>query len=513
MSRFNLIDEEWIPVRFSDGKRGRLGIRETLLNASEIAEIEDTSPLVVVGLHRFLLAVLYRALNTPCDIVDSKTILINGISREKLMGYLEKWRSRFWLFDEKHPFFQIPEYDPILKNGKKQWRTWPAIAAEHNADNAKILFDHVDITRPEPIDFGRAACWLIACQVFALGGGNSDFKYTKSAPSATAVMALPIGNNLHDTLIFSLIPENRDIAEFDLPIWERDAESISELKKGVNRNICGFSDLYTWRTRSIKLRQFEDSACIKELTFASGIDCTDSSIADPMLAYRLDEKKGIMPIQFKERGLWRDFDSLLPDAEKLAPRVIAHSVKLAQFDKARFPKSIMVFGQANKKAKIKYWRMERFALPEALSGNRNIRSEIHQILSDAKEAQKSLWAACCVFAREMLSRGEREPEEKDINNFIDQMPVNSLYWSDLESQFHDVLGGYTIEMDPDDIRLEWLKSVRETLRKVWRHHSASIATGDAWGIRALVKADAPVKKRLGLLNAEIRKLELSKEGA
>ena len=62
MSRFNLIDEKWIPVRFLDGSRDELGIRDTLLRAKEIAAIEDSSPLVVTALHRFLLAVLYRAL-------------------------------------------------------------------------------------------------------------------------------------------------------------------------------------------------------------------------------------------------------------------------------------------------------------------------------------------------------------------------------------------------------------------------------------------------------------------
>ena len=51
MSRYNLIDEKWIPVRFPDGSRDELGIRDTLLRAKEIATIEDPSPLVVAALH------------------------------------------------------------------------------------------------------------------------------------------------------------------------------------------------------------------------------------------------------------------------------------------------------------------------------------------------------------------------------------------------------------------------------------------------------------------------------
>ncbi|HBA72798.1 MAG TPA: type I-E CRISPR-associated protein Cse1/CasA, partial [Geobacter sp.] len=103
MSRFNLIDEKWIPVRFPDGSRDELGIRDTLLRSKEIAAIEDPSPLVVAALHRFLLAVLYRALEGPTDIDQAKALFKSGLPNERIMNYLEKWRDRFWLFDDKYP--------------------------------------------------------------------------------------------------------------------------------------------------------------------------------------------------------------------------------------------------------------------------------------------------------------------------------------------------------------------------------------------------------------------------
>ena len=53
MSRFNLIDERWIPVRYPNGERDELGIRDALLRSKEIATIEDASPLVVAALYRF----------------------------------------------------------------------------------------------------------------------------------------------------------------------------------------------------------------------------------------------------------------------------------------------------------------------------------------------------------------------------------------------------------------------------------------------------------------------------
>lgn len=503
-SRFNLIDEPWIPVRKLNGERVELGIRDTLLQAKDIAVIEDDSPLVVASLHRFLLAVLYRALEGPTNIDQARAWFKLGLPAERIGAYLEQWRHRFWLFDEKYyPFFQIPDFKP------KTWRAWTVLAAEHNADNAKVLFDHIDVTRPDAVPAAEAARWLLAVQTFALGGGNSDFRYTKSAPSATAVMVLPQGRQLEDTLLLNLVPQNRAVVPGDLPIWERDPESLPSLKVGAERTITGYADRYTWRTRSIRLRG-DENGTVRELAFASGVELaskTPNAGIDPMLGYRIDEKNGKLPIQFRERGLWRDFDSLLPDDAKLAPGVIEHATELTRTDRARFPRSIMVLGQSNNKAKIEFWRLEQFALPEALLNERSIRSEVHQLLSDAEDNHKALWRASRGFARDLLSRGERKLDVKDVNQFIKQMPVSTAYWSTLEAAFHEVLRSYTAESDVDVIRLAWLRTVRSALLDAWHRHAASVSMSDSWTIRALVRAEAAINKQLGALNQEIRQYE------
>ena len=502
MSRYNLIDEPWIPVRWHDGQRTELGIRSALLKAKDIAVIEDPSPLVTAALHRFLLAVLYRALEGPTDIEQAKEWFKSGIPGEKIDTYLERWRNRFWLFDDEHPFGQIAQFEP------KTWRAWTVLAAEHNADNAKVLFDHIDVFRPDAVSASAAARWMLAAQTFSVSAGKSEISHTGTAPSATAVMVLPVGRDLEDTLLFCLVPQNRAVAAFDLPIWERAAESLDSLKSGINRKIGGFADRYTWRTRSIRLQNTETNQ-VEKLAFASGVENASKDSIDPMLGYRIDDKKGRLPIQFRERGLWRDFDSLLPDDGHLAPNVIEHAAALTRFARERFPHSVMVLGQANNKAKIEYWRMERFSLPQALLGERaaHIRTEIRQLLGDAEETQAALWQACRTVARNLLSRGKREPDKKDVSKFVEQMSANSSYWSTLEAAFHDMLRSYTLELDPDDIRLDWLKSVRGSLRDAWNQLVASFSTGDAWATRALVMAEGTVSKKLKALDEEIQKYE------
>lgn len=506
MSRFNLIDEKWIPVRFLNGDRDELGIHDTLLRAKEIAAIEDSSPLVVAALHRFLLAVLYRALEGPTDIDQAKALFKEGLPSEKITAYLEKWRDRFWLFDEKYPFGQIPTFAP------NAWRAWTALAAEHNADNAKVLFDHVDVEAPGTITEAAAARWILATQTFSVSCGKSELSHTGTAPSATAAMALPLGNDFQDTLLFSLVPQNRAVIATDIPLWERQPESVASLKTGFERAASGLADRYTWRVRSIRLEE-NNSGRVGKLAFASGVGNTSAEQSDPMLGYRIDDTRGKLPIQFRDRGLWRDFDSLLPDESHLAPQVIEHATVLTRMNRGRFPRSVMVLGQANNKAKIEYWRMERFALPDALAGDRFIRAEIRQLLKDSEDAQKSLWRSCSSFARDLLSRGDRNPDSKDIKKFVTQMSANPWYWSALESRFHEILREYTLERDSEDIRCQWLKSVRDTLMSAWALHSASVSTGDAWAIRALVKAEGPVLRKFKELNDEILKLEPQKEMA
>ncbi len=505
MSRFNLIDEQWIPVRFLDGTRGELGIRDTLLRAKEIATIEDPSPLVVAALHRFLLAVLYRALEGPVDIEQAKALFTTGLPREKIVAYLQRWRERFWLFDSAYPFGQIPTFEP------KHWRAWTVLAAEHNADNAKVLFDHVEVGAPGSISAAAASRWILATLTFSVSCGKSEFSHTGTAPSATAAMVLPIGRNLEDTLMFSLVPQNREVQKGDLPLWERAPETVESLKAGVGRAPSGLADRYTWRSRSIRLEEAEDGR-IRRLAFASGVANASDEQSDPMLGYRVDEKKGRLPLQFRERGLWRDFHSLLPDALHHAPAVVEHATTLMRStSRERYPRAVLVLGQANDKAKIEYWRMERFNLPEALAGNRDVRSEIKELLTIAEEAQRALWMACRSFARDLLGRGDREPAGRDITAFVEQLPVNGWYWSALESRFHEILGQYTLERDPDDIRHFWLSSVLATLRTAWDRHRASVATGDAWAIRAVAKAEVHVNRKVRELIREIGQPEPLKE--
>ncbi len=505
MSRYNLIEEKWIPVRFPDGSRDELGIRDTLLRSKEIAEIEDPSPLVVAALHRFLLAVLYRALEGPTDIEQAKALFKNGLPGDKIVAYLEKWKDRFWLFHEKYPFGQHPQV-PGNAIGP-----WTKLTAEYNATSNKVLFDHTDMKNPGTRKPEECIRWLLSTMSFSIAGGRGYYP----SPSPNAMMCIPLGHDLRQTLCYCLVPyPNREVMKGDSALWERGPKILP--LSNPKQIAAGYADIYTWQARMVHLEELP-SGDVQIMKFTSGLGFDNPSRnPDPMQPYKTSDAHGKLPVQFREdRGTWRDFDSLLPDQNNLAPLTVQNALRLSGHNVSALPKSVLVLGLRYEppSANVDFWRMERFVLPSALAGERVVRSEITQLLTDANDAQKSLWDACSSFARDSLSRGGRKPDKADVKGFVSQIPVNSMYWSDLEAHFHEVLREYTLERDSEDIRCQWLKWTRNAMSAAWGQYRSSVSMGDAWAIRALVKAESLVFRKMQELAEKISKLEPRKEVA
>lgn len=495
MRAFNLIVEAWIPVRYDNGQVGEVGIREVLLRATEIAAIEDASPLVVAALHRLLLAVLYRALQGPTDIDQALDLYETGLPLSKITTYLDKWLDRFWLFDDTHPFWQVAEFEPT------EWKPWTVLAAEHNRDNNKVLFDHTDNTRASSAPAGRVARYLAATQTFALGGGRSEFSYAAGAPSATSLMVLPEGVTLQESLLLALVPESRDVLLTDLPVWERQPDTPEELRAGPSRVASGRADLYTWRSRSVRLCAGEGTGEVVGAGFASGMRYEPSMLADPMCGHRVDPEHGLLPAQLRDRGIWREFDSLLPDSEALAPAVIAHAAALRRNTRRRGRLTVLALGQCTDRAKLLFWRQERFVLPAQLGSEGATRRQVRSLLEGAAAMEGCLRDACRRFARHVISRGERDVAARDVTSFTNAMTVVPAFWSRLEREFHEVLGSLQVGREDDTIASRWSAAVNSAARDAWDAHVSAIDIGNPWILRAILKAEPALARCVGKLGA------------
>lgn len=64
---YNLLVERWIPVLYTDGTSGSVGIRAALAQAGRIRQIAASNPMDRVAILRFLLALLYWCRGNPPD--------------------------------------------------------------------------------------------------------------------------------------------------------------------------------------------------------------------------------------------------------------------------------------------------------------------------------------------------------------------------------------------------------------------------------------------------------------
>jgi CRISPR system Cascade subunit CasA len=263
---------------------------------------------------------------------------------------------------------------------------------------------------------------------------------------------------------------------------------------------------------------------VSELAFASGVNDDGSQFIDSMLAYLMVEVKNKdtnqkemkkVSVHLHERGVWRYFDSLLPDTSHLAPKVIDHMVSLARDFPDRMAGSILAIGQKYNppRPNIVFWRNEAFVLPQNISDEQYFKQDIRGYLIKAEDVSRSLYSACETFAESLLTRGsntnkeERKPEKKDVSNFIEQMNVLPFYWSQLEAKFHEVLGDYARNRNPDDIHCGWLVAVRNALSGAWAIQQNSVSGGDVWTLRALIKANNVIVAKIKEMNEEIQQLK------
>jgi CRISPR system Cascade subunit CasA len=156
---------------------------------------------------------------------------------------------------------------------------------------------------------------------------------------------------------------------------------------------------------------------------------------------------------------------------------------------------------------IAFWRKEFFILPNAITGDRYIRGDIRLYLQTAEDIGQTLLSAFEIFAKDILRHGDRKVEGKDVQNYIEQISAIPHFWSTLESKFHKVLCSYTLEKSQEGIHHDWLVAVRNALFDSWKLHQRSIAGSDVWAIRALVKAEDIIAKKITELNKTIQTLK------
>jgi len=100
---FNLLDRDWIPVLYLDGRWTRVGIRKALEEAGRIRQIAASNPMDRVATLRFLLALLYWCKGNP---QEGKETRARESFPEEWFKKLEENRGCFNLLGGGKRFYQ-----------------------------------------------------------------------------------------------------------------------------------------------------------------------------------------------------------------------------------------------------------------------------------------------------------------------------------------------------------------------------------------------------------------------
>lgn len=235
---YNLLVEPWIPVLWSDGDYGRVGIRTALMQAGRIRQIAASNPMDNVALLRLLLAVLQWCKPRLTDEDRERLEDAEGIPDDWVkskLGTEDKHNPAFDLLRDAAPFYQ----DDQISGGQ------PVAAASllHDLPSA------TNVAHFRHLRDGRDGMCLACCAlglvrwpaVASAGTAGPRQSMTASLNGQTPTYAVPTGTSLLQTLLLAT-PHGGDV-EGDAPVWMGASEATP----------LGFLKGMTWRSRRVLL--------------------------------------------------------------------------------------------------------------------------------------------------------------------------------------------------------------------------------------------------------------------
>lgn len=503
----------------SSGGVREVGIREALLRAHELGEIQCESPLATVAVLRLLLAVLYRACG-PEGIEDWLTLWdAKTLPAEQITKYLNA-QDGFDLFGPK-PFLQVGGMT------MKEAAPLAALATEEATGNNPTLFDHSSDDVPGACPPARAARMLLAAQAFALGFGKAaeavldgrtfPRPYLADAICLRGVTLWLSGRNLRETLLLNLVPGERK--KDDLPAWEL-ADPTERLDRvggdGKRQSVRakGTADRYVWQSRMVRLLPEADGT-VRRAYFTQGREA-DKSPGDPMKVYVSDEKVGLYALNLNaEKAAWRDLHSFLSLGRKASFTILAFTARLVEQEGVLKRDSLArlnVVGLATdpgKAGKFLLWRHDRMSLPAVFLADETLMDHLELGLKDAEDVAREARSRMYVVAQRFLPP-EGNPDPKDVASLTDVLNPQQAFWARLEAHFprfvNDLPKGASAALAAwhENVEQEAARALRESCRQLGESPRAMKATArvgfsfvaDRRKLQALIEA-AKQKKRKG----------------
>lgn len=256
-SEYNLLHEPWIIVRTKQQKTEKVSLIEALCNAHQYLDVAGETETQDASLRRLMLAVLFavflkydaegeaRPIEKSADALRRWKSLweLKRFPVQPIRSYLEKYEGRFFLFDEKYPFWQIPNtLEPQIFKLDKKNQVSKLTGEVLKSGNSERLFSCRTAIDREGLDFDEAARWLVYINLW----DDVSLKKGKAAEEKEKIekenkgYKLPsarigwmgqlgyieaVGDNLFETLMLNLtlLKHGKERwSDDERPIWENE---------------------------------------------------------------------------------------------------------------------------------------------------------------------------------------------------------------------------------------------------------------------------------------------------
>ncbi|MGR6998790.1 type I-E CRISPR-associated protein Cse1/CasA [Yinghuangia aomiensis] len=234
---FDLLDRPCLDVCWLPGKAGpdRVGLRELLLRAHEIAGLAQGPPPALSALYRLLYALAARvteldeARDGPDEWGDRRIDALEEgrFPPERVAEYFTAYADRFDLYGPERPFLQ----DPRLREQCAKSSGINKLMFGRPAGNNSVWFGHHRDDAPVAVSSAEALAHLLMWHYYGPSGrctsrtvGRTTAADVYAGPLRGSLSYHPEGNTLHATLIAGLVPPAETVRRStDLCVWERDA--------------------------------------------------------------------------------------------------------------------------------------------------------------------------------------------------------------------------------------------------------------------------------------------------
>jgi len=457
---FNLWSAPWITVETVSGNIETVSMEHLLLNTATYHALFDPSPLVIVSIHRLLVAVLQDILQPEDEIDLIELWESDAFPPDRIHQFGNEYSNRFDIFSEDMPFLQSADI-PLYPEKKGRGKSVGYLLQEQTAGTAVTHYNHTYDTN-QILCAACCAKGLLTIPAFASSGGAGIKPSINGVPP---IYVIPGGETYYISLVSSLVTPNfqPDIADKknDTPWWRHDY-TVGKKEELLQVGYLHSLTFPARRTRLHPEQMVQSCSRCGEMT-----DCGAAEMVyemgesrpkeaafwrDPFAAYRLKEEKAPTPIRPVEgRAVWREFTGLfLPQEQKgtyLRPSVIGQLEALREVlsYKSTAPFPFQTIGlRTDMKMKIFEWESSGFFVPPKVLSEAKMGRIIEQGLEFAAKCDSIIKSTFTQYfggdgpnkrhnnLRNRLSQAYWEALAPDFNTFV--LAVGQA--TDLNIPFH-----------------------------------------------------------------------------